>query len=115
MAPTNEAGVIRAITKAIKTNYPKAWIFKTHGGGMQTAGIPDLLVVIEGRMIALEAKHQRPGATRVGTMARVTRLQQFHLDALKEAGAVAAVVVSAEEALAAIDRKSTCLNSSHVD
>src|SRR5690625_7549896 len=102
MAPTNEAGVIRAITKAIKTNYPKAWIFKTHGGGMQTAGIPALLVVIEGRMIALEAKHQRPGATREGTMARVTRLQQFHLDALKVAGAVAELVVRPGEAPAAI-------------
>src|SRR5690625_2215056 len=103
MAPTNDAGVIRPNTQAINTNYHTPSIVQPHGGGMQTAGIPDLLVVIEGRMIALEAKHQRPGATREGTMARVTRLQQFHLDALKEAGAVAEVVVSAEEALAAIE------------
>lgn len=102
MAPTNEAGVIRSIVKAIKDNYPDAWIFKTHGGGMQMAGVPDLLVTIDGKTIALEAKHQRPGATREGTLSRVTTLQKHHLEALSKAGAVAEVVVSAAEALEAI-------------
>lgn len=66
------------------------WLVKTHGGQMQSAGLPDILGCYQGRFFGLEVK--RPGA-------KTTLLQELVLQRIAKAGGVAHVVHSAEEAL----------------
>ena len=86
-----EAAITRDIKKYLtelkKSGLP-IWFAKIHGGPMQVAGIPDLLVVYRGRLIALEIK--RPGRN-------ATPLQQHMMDAMRAAGAVAVVVSSVHD------------------
>lgn len=93
---------MKAIERAIRKEYPAAWILKVHGGGYQNAGVPDLLVVVQGYLTALEVKFQRPGTSLAATLRRVTPRQQYELDALANAGAKSAVVTTVEDALAAL-------------
>lgn len=65
------------------------FVVKTHGGPMQMAGLPDLLVIKEGRAIWLEVKTD-DGA--------VTKLQEIMLSRLRKAGCVAEVVRTVEDA-----------------
>lgn len=59
------------------------FVFKLHGSPMQRAGLPDLLAIRAGRAAWFEVK--RPGQ-------KVTRLQEYMLVELREAGCTAAVV-----------------------
>lgn len=99
MAVQPETLLVRRIRTAILDTYPGAWVMKVHGGPTQTAGIPDLLVCVEGHLIGLEVKCQRPGESVEAARSRATRLQEAQLDKLRAAGAGAAVVLSVEEAL----------------
>ncbi len=56
-----ETRLVQRIVEAIRREYPRAWVQKIHGGPYQTAGIPDLFVVIAGRLLALEVKARRRG------------------------------------------------------
>ena len=101
--PTKESGLVAAISKAIHAKYPDAWIFKTVGNPYQMRGVPDLLLGINGLLIGLEVKFQRPGESRESALSRVTPGQQYQIHALRRAGCYADAVLSVEEALAAID------------
>lgn len=92
------------ITQAIKTRWPNAWVAKIAGGPYQTAGIPDLLVVVNGRLIGLEVKVQRVGESVEHARSRATTLQLSVIAALQRADATAGVVLSPEEALELIDQ-----------
>ena len=51
-----------SITKKILTHLNKlteTWAFKVHGGAFQTAGLPDVICITQGRVVFLEVK--RPG------------------------------------------------------
>ena len=66
------------------------WTFKIAGGPMQTAGIPDLLLVKHGKAVFLEVK--RPGKS-------ASPLQAARIDAIRAVGgAVAEVVTSKAQA-----------------
>lgn len=88
-----------AIRKAIAERWPNVWFLKVAGGQYQNAGIPDLLVCIDGRLIALEAKAKRNGESEEHARNRATPLQRAELEKLTRAGAAAGVVLTVQEAL----------------
>lgn len=93
---TPEAKVTQSIVKALeklKAEGRNIWWVKLHGGPMQRVGLPDLLVVLDGRAIFLEVKSD------VGV---ATKIQEHTIEQLQKAGAVAEVVRSADEAVQAI-------------
>lgn len=65
-----------------------AYVVKYHGETYSTAGVPDLIVCYKGRFIALEVKNEK---------GKTTKLQDAHLQQIKEAGGISAVVRSVEE------------------
>lgn len=105
--PTNENGLLQQIVKAVKTKYPNAWVFKVHGGPMQVAGIPDLLIVVQGRIIGAEVKFQRPGESESHARGRATTLQINQINKIRAAGGTADVVLSIDETLALIEQALT--------
>ena len=74
--------------KSLKKKGRHIWWVKLHGGPMQRAGIPDLLVLLESRHLFFEIK---------GPGKKTTPLQQIHIDRINSAGGEAAVVHSLEE------------------
>lgn len=110
----DETGDVKAITRAILREWPRAWVFKVVGNYRQRSGVPDLLVVIEGLMFALEVKHQRPGESLAAAVERATPLQREQIRKLRAAGAVAEVVTSAQQATAFI-RARLERRTEHVD
>jgi len=103
-APTNENGLLLTIVKAVKTKYPHSWVFKVHGGPMQVAGIPDLLILVDGRMIGAEVKFKRPGESEAHARGRATPIQRNQIEKIRAAGGVADVVLSIDETLALIEQ-----------
>jgi hypothetical protein len=78
-----EAALTKQVVRELKRR--KLWHCKLHGGPMQRAGLPDFLVVIDGRAIFLELK---------GDGGQVTPLQSVTMQRLETAGAKTAVVRS---------------------
>jgi hypothetical protein len=68
----------------------KIWHVKIHGGPHQRAGLPDLLLIVEGRAVWIEVK---------GDGGIVSPLQQHTLEQLRAAGCVAEVVRSFDDFL----------------
>lgn len=73
-----------------------AFPIKIHGGPYQQAGIPDILVCINGNFLGLEVKVP-------ARKNNVTKLQEKTLQDIRDAGGVAAVVTSVEEAIEVIE------------
>lgn len=101
---TNESGVVKQIVVAVKKKYPQSWIMKVHGGPMQVAGIPDLLILVDGLLIGAEVKHQKPRESDAHARGRATPIQLAQIEKIKAAGGTAGVVLSAEETLALIEQ-----------
>ena len=101
--PTKESGLVAAISKAIHAHYPQAWVFKTVGNPYQMVGVPDLLLCVDGLLIGLEVKFQRPGESREAALSRVTPGQRGQIHAIRRAGGYADAVLSVDEALATIE------------
>lgn len=91
--PQPEKKIVDAIVRYLKElqRSPRAcvWFLKIHGSPMQRAGVPDLLVVIDGHAVFLEVK------TETG---KVTKLQEHTMKKLREARATAVVVRSVDDA-----------------
>ena len=100
--PTNEAGLVKAIVRAVKKRHPSAWVMKVHGSPVQMAGVPDLLVCLDGYLYAFEVKFQRPGESAAHAYGRVSPIQQAQIDALNASGATALAVLSVDEVLEAL-------------
>jgi hypothetical protein len=99
-----EAGLVSRIVKAIKREYPLAWVFNVHGSPYQEGGIPDLLVCIDGYLLGLEVKHIKPGESREHALDRTTPLQRVKIARINAARGTADVVTSVEEAMALVRR-----------
>lgn len=84
-----EKRITDAITRTLRS-LPRCWCFKVHGGPMQTAGIPDIVGVHGGRFFAIEVKV--PGN-------RATDLQALTMRRITEAGGIAGVATTVDEAL----------------
>lgn len=102
MADGPEKRLEKRIVSAISREWPGSFVLKVHGGAFQTAGIPDLLVVMEGRLVGIEVKARRPGESIERLTKRVSWLQWGVIDNLRAAGAVAGVVWTVEDALALV-------------
>lgn len=63
------------------------WSVKFHGTAKTRAGVPDRLVCYRGMFIAVEVK--KPGG-------KPTRIQQFEIDQIKEAGGIAIVATDTD-------------------
>lgn len=98
-----EAGLVSRMRDAVLDAHPSAWVMKVHGGPYQSAGVPDLLLVLRGRFGALEAKARAPGESLEHALGRVTARQHAQLVALRQAGASVAVGTSVDDALALAD------------
>lgn len=94
-----EAQLVTKIKKAITTRYPEAWIIKQHGSAFSTAGVPDLLVIIDGAAVMLEVKAAKPMESANSVMSRVTPLQMETITKIRKAGGVAEVVWDVDQAL----------------
>ena len=91
---TLERDIVRSIVRlAEKRGY---WAMKIHGGPYQRSGIPDLLVLRQGRAAWLEVK--RPGRRATPLQARTMR------DIAIRGGCPAEVVTSRQEASEFFDR-----------
>lgn len=99
MGAKRETRLVNRMRKAIEQSYPEAMAVKIHGSPYQRAGLPDLVVILRGRVAGLEVKAAAPGESEEHARQRVTALQQATLDEMARAGAVTAVVVSVEEAV----------------
>ena len=96
MARTGPAGGLqRRIQQAIKAAYPRAFVFKVHGGPYQQAGIPDLLCCIDGHFFALEVK--LPGGKH-----GLSPIQKAVINQIIDAGGHSTFVTSPSEAVAVI-------------
>lgn len=100
--PRNETQLVARIVAAIKEQYPSAWILKVHGDRYQRSGVPDLLICIDGKLIAVEVKHVKRGETEQRARARTTKLQLIEIGKIGKAGGTAGVALSIEETLAII-------------
>ena len=89
----NESDITKSILKYLKT-LPRCFFWKEHGGIYGTSGIPDIIVCIVGRFIALEVKTQK---------GKTTPLQNAAIRKIRSSGGFAFVVRSVEEAKNAID------------
>ncbi len=89
----NESDITKSILKYLKT-LPRCFFWKEHGGIYGTSGIPDIIVCIDGRFIALEVKTQK---------GKTTPLQNAAIRKIHSSGGFAFVVRSVEEAKNAID------------
>lgn len=98
-APTSEAGLQGRIVRAILKLHPQAFIFHPVGSPFQTAGIPDLLVCIEGLFVGIEVKWARPGESHQHALSRATPQQRQQIQLIMRAGGMAGVVASVDEAL----------------
>ena len=59
------------------------YCFKVWGGGFQTAGIPDLLICVNGYFVAVEVK---------GDRGKPSELQLHNIERIKKAGGVGLVL-----------------------
>lgn len=89
----NESDITKSILKYLKTLL-RCFFWKEHGGIYGTSGIPDIIVCIDGRFIALEVKTQK---------GKTTPLQNAAIRKIHSSGGFAFVVRSVEEAKNAID------------
>lgn len=108
---TKESVLVGKITKAITDKYPRSWVVKIVGNPYQVTGIPDILVCVDGTLVGLEVKRQKPGESEEAARQRCSTQQAFHIQKIEAAGGVADVVLSVEDAIATIERALDCKRS----
>lgn len=60
-----------------------AWVLKTWSNGIQRAGIPDLIVCLNGHFVGIEVKAEK---------GKPSELQKYNIKKIKEAGGIAMIV-----------------------
>lgn len=100
--PATESKLVKQIVEAVRDADPTIWHLKVHGDGYQRTGIPDLLFVSRGRLLAVEVKHQKPGESVGHLLSRVSPAQTFEIARLNDAGALAIVAWEVEHVLDAL-------------
>ena len=99
MAAGPEAQLVAKIKKTVQERYPQAWVIKNHGSAYSTAGVPDLLIIIDGAAVLLEVKAPKAGESAASVMSRVTPIQMNCIEQIRKAGGVAEVVWDVAQAL----------------
>lgn len=80
MAQTPE-GRVKAKIKAWLNTLPQCWFFMPVASGMGKGGVPDIIVCLGGKFLAIEVK--APGCVR-----NTTALQDMQIAAINNAGGV---------------------------
>lgn len=86
-----ETRLVSRIIKVLRL-LPNSWWVKIHGSPFQVSGIPDILGCYRGRFVGFEAKLPDDPA-------RLTARQGWMLNRIEEAGGIASVVSSPDEAV----------------
>lgn len=73
------------------------FVFKVHGSEHMMAGLPDLIVCVDGRFVGLEVKLP-------ASREHVSVVQELRHRQIRDAGGVARVVCSVEEAVSLCDQ-----------
>lgn len=84
--PLSETQLKNKVIQFIRKQYPAAWVYKA--ADRWTAGIPDLLLCIEGRFYAIELKVGKNGPTKI---------QRYVMGKIRSAGGKTSVCRSVEE------------------
>lgn len=102
--PPLERVIVAKIVKALKV-YGVQWLIKTHGGPHQTSGIPDILCIApgSGRFVGIEVK--RPNG-----YGKATELQLAQIEKINQAGGVAGIATSVEEAIELVRKAETVIH-----
>lgn len=87
-----EAEITRGIRSTLKTL--GVWHFKVHQGLGSTPGIPDILGIWNGRMLAIEVKTEK---------GRLTDKQQAKINEINRAGGLAFVARCIDDVIDALD------------
>ncbi len=90
-----EAKLQRKIRDALKTRFGNIFAIKVHGGPLQKRGLPDIIGCYRGKFIALEVKVP-------GREANLTDSQKAVMLEIREAGGLAEMVTSSEQALGVV-------------
>ncbi len=88
-----ERKIVKAVMAYLKT-VPGCFCWKEHGGMFGTAGIPDIIACIGGRLYGFEVK------TETG---KPTKLQEAVMRKINAAGGTALVVRSVDEVRAVVE------------
>ncbi|MFA5161887.1 MAG: VRR-NUC domain-containing protein [Elusimicrobiales bacterium] len=83
----SETRLKQKVLAFLKAEYPRAWVYKA--ADRWTSGIPDILLCVDGRFMAIELK--------VGNN-QPTRIQKYVLAKIRASGGMATVCRSVEEA-----------------
>ena len=82
-----EKDIVTAILRYLRT-LPRCFCWKQHGGQFGTAGIPDIIVCLDGRFVAFEVKTES---------GKLTKLQESALRKINAAKGRAYKVTSLQE------------------
>lgn len=74
------------IVQILRKEYPQIWFYKSHD--MFTAGIPDLILCVEGKFVAIELKTIK---------GQTTKLQEYTMDKIRNAGGTAWICRSVKD------------------
>ena len=94
-------GAVKAKIKSWLKTLPDCWFYMPVQNGMGVVGIPDIICVIQGRMVAIETK--APGKEK-----NVTANQQASIDAINRAGGLAFVASDLVTAQAVLKDAGLC-------
>lgn len=86
---TPEAKVKSFVKKYMEKTFPGAWYYSPPGSVFGKAGVPDLLYLWKGILIAIEVKSD---------VGKLQESQKLQLDLLTKQGAVAAVIYGKDQA-----------------
>lgn len=91
---TPEGKVLASLIRELKRR--GVWYLKTHGSALQRSGIPDLILIDNGRTLWVEVK--APGK-------EPSRIQLHRRNQIQEHGGEAFVVDKVEELIAILERR----------
>lgn len=96
-----EANLQRRVVSAIKRRFPSAWVY--HPCDRKRMGVPDLLICVNGRFVAVELK----AAGR-----KPTELQRFTLDKITHAGGIAGWATDLDQVFRIVEQATYSITSS---
>lgn len=89
----SETNLKKNVLKMLKKNYPDVWVYKAND--RFTSGIPDLIMCVDGKFVAIELKIKN---------FRATKLQSHVMSKIFLAGGMANVCRSVKEVRLFIDK-----------
>lgn len=92
-----ESALVKKIMLKLEVKFGGSWN-KIHGGAYQASGMSDIIGCVQGNFVALEVKI--PG--RENTL---TKLQSKFLEEIRQAGGIAAMITSPEQALKIVEEE----------